>query len=97
MVFSTCARAARGLASLVRASSILQSEIERRSRAKGSRPGALAAWQIARVRAFIDFLAAELVGRVLKIPGLSNVEDPPVSDEADRGTVAIEVQDTSSS
>jgi AraC-like DNA-binding protein len=41
-------------ASLVTASSILQSEIERRSRAKGARPGALAAWQIARVRAFID-------------------------------------------
>ena len=41
-------------ASLATASSILQSEIERRSRAKGIRPGALAAWQIARVRAFID-------------------------------------------
>ena len=41
-------------ASLVTASSIMQSEIERRSRAKGARPGALAAWQIARVRAFID-------------------------------------------
>ena len=41
-------------ASLARASSILQSEIERRSRPKGARPGALAAWQIARVRAFID-------------------------------------------
>jgi AraC family transcriptional regulator len=41
-------------ASLVTASSILQSEIERRSRAKGARPGALAGWQIARVRAFID-------------------------------------------
>ena len=41
-------------ASLATASSILQSEIERRSRAKGARPGALAAWQIARVRAFID-------------------------------------------
>jgi AraC family transcriptional regulator len=40
-------------ASLAAASSILQSEIERRSR-KGARPGALAAWQIARVRAFID-------------------------------------------
>jgi len=34
------------------ASSILQSEIKRRSCAKGARPGALAAWQIARVRAF---------------------------------------------
>ena len=41
-------------ASLATASSVLQSEIERRSRAKGARPGALAAWQIARVRAFID-------------------------------------------
>jgi AraC family transcriptional regulator len=41
-------------ASLATASSILRSEIERRSRAKGARPGALAAWQIARVRAFID-------------------------------------------
>ena len=41
-------------ASLVTASSILRSEIERRSRAKGARPDALAAWQIARVRAFID-------------------------------------------
>jgi AraC family transcriptional regulator len=40
--------------SLATASSILQSEIERRSRAKGARSGALAAWQIARVRAFID-------------------------------------------
>jgi AraC-like DNA-binding protein len=41
-------------ASLATASSILQSEIERRSRTKGARPGALAAWQIARVSAFID-------------------------------------------
>ena len=41
-------------ASLATASSILHSEIERRSRARGARPGALAAWQIARVRAFID-------------------------------------------
>src|SRR5258705_10378079 len=40
--------------SLATASSILQSEIERRSRAKGARPGALAAWQITRVRAFTD-------------------------------------------
>jgi AraC family transcriptional regulator len=39
---------------LVRASSILQSEIERRSRAMGTKPGALAAWQIARLRSFID-------------------------------------------
>jgi AraC family transcriptional regulator len=36
------------------ASSIPQSEIERRSRIKGVTPGALAGWQIARVRAFID-------------------------------------------
>ena len=41
-------------ASLVTASSILQSEIERRSGAKGSKSGALAGWQIARVRAFIE-------------------------------------------
>jgi AraC family transcriptional regulator len=41
-------------ASLAMASSILRSEVERRSRARGARPGALAAWQIARVRAFID-------------------------------------------
>src|SRR5258708_24774623 len=41
-------------ASLATASSILRSEIERRSRAKGARPGALAPWQIARVRAFSD-------------------------------------------
>ncbi|WP_354082028.1 AraC family transcriptional regulator [Bradyrhizobium sp. S3.3.6] len=40
--------------SLVTASSILQSEIERSSGANGSRPGALAAWQIARVRAFVE-------------------------------------------
>jgi AraC family transcriptional regulator len=40
--------------SLATASSILQSEIERRSRAKGARPSALAAWQMTRVRAFID-------------------------------------------
>jgi hypothetical protein len=39
---------------LATASSILRSEIERRWRAKGARPGALAAWQIARVHAFID-------------------------------------------
>jgi AraC family transcriptional regulator len=41
-------------ASLVTASSILQSEIERSSGANGSRPGALAGWQVARVRAFIE-------------------------------------------
>ena len=41
-------------ASLVTASSILRSEIERSSGANGSRPGASAGWQIARVRAFIE-------------------------------------------
>jgi AraC-like DNA-binding protein len=41
-------------ASLAKASSILQSEIERRSGANGSGTGGLAGWQIARVRAFID-------------------------------------------
>ena len=41
-------------ASLATASSILKSEIERSSGANGSRPGALAGWQIARVRAFIE-------------------------------------------
>jgi AraC-like DNA-binding protein len=40
--------------SLATASSILQSEIERRSGANGSRTGGLAGWQIARVRSFID-------------------------------------------
>jgi AraC family transcriptional regulator len=39
---------------LARALSILQSEIERGSRAEGAKPGALAAWQIARLRSFID-------------------------------------------
>jgi len=41
-------------ASLVTASSILQLEIERSSGVNGSKPGALAGWQIARVRAFIE-------------------------------------------
>jgi AraC family transcriptional regulator len=41
-------------ASLVTASSILRSEIDRSSGANGSRPGALADWQITRVRAFIE-------------------------------------------
>ena len=41
-------------ASLAKASSILQSEIERRSRTNGSGTGGLAGWQIVRVRAFID-------------------------------------------
>ncbi len=40
--------------SLATASSILQSEVERRSHAKGGRTGGLAGWQIARVRSFID-------------------------------------------
>src|SRR5882762_10584577 len=40
--------------SLATASSILQSEIERRSGSRGSRKGGLAGWQIARVRSFID-------------------------------------------
>jgi AraC-like DNA-binding protein len=41
-------------ASLVTASNILQAEIERCSGANGSTRGGLAAWQIARVRAYID-------------------------------------------
>ena len=41
-------------ASLVAASSILQLEIERNSGVNGSKPGALAGWQVARVRAFIE-------------------------------------------
>jgi AraC family transcriptional regulator len=40
--------------SLATAFSILQSEIERRSGAKGPRTGGLAGWQITRVRSFID-------------------------------------------
>ena len=40
--------------SLATASSILQSAIERRSGARGSRTGGLAGWHIARVRSFID-------------------------------------------
>ena len=56
-------------ASLVTASSILQSEIERRSRARGARPGALAGWQIARVRAFID----ENLHRTIHVEDLSAV------------------------
>jgi AraC-like DNA-binding protein len=40
--------------SLATASSILQSEIERRSGATGSGAGGLAGWQIARVRSYID-------------------------------------------
>ena len=41
-------------ASLVTASHILQSEIDRCSGANGLRKGGLAAWQILRVRAYID-------------------------------------------
>jgi AraC family transcriptional regulator len=41
-------------ASLATASSILQSEVERRSLAKGAEPSALAAWQVVRVRTYID-------------------------------------------
>ena len=40
--------------SLATASSILQSAIERRSGARGSRTGGLAGWQMALVRSFID-------------------------------------------
>jgi len=54
--------------SLATASSVLQSEIERRSRAKGARP-ALAPWQIARVRAFID----ENLNRTIHAKDLSAV------------------------
>jgi AraC-like DNA-binding protein len=56
-------------ASLATASSLLQSEIERRSRAKSARPGALAAWQIARVRTFID----ENLHRTIYAKDLSDV------------------------
>ena len=41
-------------ASLVTASHILQAEIERRSGANGSTRGGLAAWQVVRVRAYVD-------------------------------------------
>jgi AraC family transcriptional regulator len=41
-------------ASLLMASSILQSEIDRRSRGSATTASALAGWQIARVRAFIE-------------------------------------------
>jgi AraC family transcriptional regulator len=56
-------------ASLVTASSILHSEIERSSGANGSRPGALAGWQIARVRAFIE----ENLHRKIEAKDLSTV------------------------
>ena len=41
-------------ASLVTASHILQAEIERRSGANGFTRGSLAAWQVVRVRAYVD-------------------------------------------
>jgi AraC family transcriptional regulator len=41
-------------ASLVTASHILQAEIERRWGANGSTTGSLAAWQVVRVRAYVD-------------------------------------------
>jgi AraC family transcriptional regulator len=56
-------------ASLATASSILQSEIERRSCTKGAGPGALAPWQIARVRTFID----ENLHRTIRVKELSAV------------------------
>jgi AraC-like DNA-binding protein len=58
-------------ASLATASSILQLEIERRScaKAKGARPGALAAWQIVRVCAFID----ENLHRTIRVEDLGAV------------------------
>jgi len=56
-------------ASLATASSMLQSEIERRSHAQGARPSALAGWQIARVRAFID----ENLHRTILVKDLSAV------------------------
>jgi AraC-like DNA-binding protein len=56
-------------ASLATASSVLQSEIERRSRAKRARTGVLAPWQIARVRAFID----ENLHRPIHVKDLSAV------------------------
>src|SRR5271163_3775006 len=56
-------------ASLATASSILQSEIERRSRAKHVRPDALAGWQVARVRAFIE----ENLHRTIHVKDLSAV------------------------
>ena len=41
-------------ASLATASSVLQSEIERRSGANGSTRGGLAAWRVVCVRAYVD-------------------------------------------
>jgi hypothetical protein len=50
-------------ASLVTASSILRSEIERRSRAKGARPSPLAAWQTARALSSTRICAAKSTRR----------------------------------
>ena len=47
-------RARARISCLCAASSVLLSEIERSSGANGFRPGALAGWQITRVRAFIE-------------------------------------------
>jgi hypothetical protein len=49
--------------SLATASSILRLEIERRSRAKGSRTGGLGGWQIACVRSCIDTNLHQSCGR----------------------------------
>src|SRR6201988_2772847 len=54
-------------ASLVTASYILQAEIERCSGANGSTRGGLAAWQLLRVRAYID----SNLDRTIYLPDLS--------------------------
>src|ERR1700741_3021133 len=59
-------------ASLATASSILQTEIKRRSHTQGARPGALAAWQIARARAFID----ENLHRTIRVKDIGAVAHP---------------------
>jgi AraC family transcriptional regulator len=56
-------------ASLLTASSILQSEIERRSPGSSNRTGALTGWQVARVRAFVE----KNFGRTIHIRDLSVV------------------------
>jgi AraC-like DNA-binding protein len=56
-------------ASLLTASSILQSEIERRLPGSSNRTSALAGWQIARVRAFVE----KNFGRTIYITDLSVV------------------------
>ena len=65
-------------ASLVTASSILKSEIERRSGANSSTRGGLAGWQIARVRAYIE----SNLHRTIHIPDLSAVarRSPAIGD-----------------